>query len=94
MTVNYRIFEESYTSRILLDPVALAIDANQLTGPFKYIINTWRFESSGGGTKIDFFLNYEFGSRALGLLMGPIFRRFFNDFSDAFEKRTQSINKG
>jgi coenzyme Q-binding protein COQ10 len=92
MTVRYNVFEESYISRILLDPLALAIDVNQLTGPFKYIINTWRFEKAGEGTKIDFFLNYEFSSRALGLFMGPLFRRFFNDFAEAFEKRAQSLS--
>lgn len=91
MGVRYKIFEEYYTSRVMLDLEAMAVDASQIEGPFTYLINTWRFEKVGEGTKIHFYLNYELRSRSLSLFMGPLFQKLFRNFETAFEQRAQEL---
>jgi coenzyme Q-binding protein COQ10 len=71
----------------------LAIDVKYLDGPFRYLENRWRFEPDGkGGTKIHFFIEYEFRSRVLGALMGAMFDRAFRLFAGAFEKRADAVH--
>ncbi|OWU61398.1 ubiquinone-binding protein, partial [Staphylococcus aureus] len=40
---------------------------------------------------VEFFIDYEFKSRTLGLLMGTMFDLAFKKFSEAFEKRADQI---
>jgi coenzyme Q-binding protein COQ10 len=91
MGIHYKFFEEHYTSSVTLDREALAVDVRQLEGPFKFLVNTWRFEKTGEGTKIHFFLNYELRSRSLNMFMGPLFQKLFKNFELAFERRAQEL---
>jgi len=40
---------------------------------------------------VEFFIDYEFKSRTLGLLMGAMFDMAFKKFSEAFETRADQI---
>ena len=40
---------------------------------------------------VEFFINYEFKSFTLGMLMGAMFDRAFRKFSEAFEERADAI---
>lgn len=92
MTVGYKAIRETFTSQVVLKPADNRIDVKYIDGPFKYLVNTWRFETaSGGGTEIGFFINYEFKSRVLGALMGAMFDRAFRMFAEAFEKRADAF---
>src|SRR5262249_16880007 len=54
--------------------------------------NRWRFHPTGAQTCIvEFFIAYEFKSRALGLLMGATFDTAFRLFASAFERRADQI---
>ncbi|MEQ1944611.1 type II toxin-antitoxin system RatA family toxin [Mesorhizobium sp. VNQ89] len=92
MTVGYKAIRETFTSQVHLKPDELAIDVKYIDGPFRYLNNDWRFEPDGkGGSKVNFFIDYEFKSRVLGALMGAMFDRAFRMFTDAFEKRADVI---
>jgi coenzyme Q-binding protein COQ10 len=91
MTVRYRVFSETYTSRATLDRKALAVDVMQMEGPFKSLLNTWRFQDAGGKTKIDFYLHYEFRSHGLNLVMRGFFQKMFRNFEAAFEQRARRL---
>jgi coenzyme Q-binding protein COQ10 len=92
MTVAYRIFRETFTSRVRLDKPALSIFVEYLDGPFSSLENRWRFASTGENScEIEFFIEYEFRSRALGVLMGGVFEAAFKRFVVAFEKRADEI---
>ena len=92
MTVGYKAIRETFTTQVLLNKVERTIDVKYIDGPFKYLDNRWRFEPSGEGQSIVHFdIDYEFKSRILGALMGSMFDRAFRMFSDAFEKRADSI---
>ncbi len=92
MTVAYKIFRETFTSRVTLDPQAGRILVEYLDGPFKHLENTWTFVPvSDTACEIHFAIAYEFKSRTLGALMGAMFDRAFRKFADAFEERADLI---
>ncbi len=92
MTVAYKLFTESYTSKVVLKPAEHAILVDYLDGPFRRLHNRWTFAPAGeGASQIGFYLDYEFKSRAFQLLMGAAFDRAFRTFADAFEARADAI---
>jgi coenzyme Q-binding protein COQ10 len=92
MTAAYKMFRETFTSRVTLDRENHEILVEYLDGPFKHLENRWRFEPKGEGvSEIDFYLEYEFRSRALQMLMGAMFDSAFSRFADAFEKRADVV---
>ncbi|MDQ0509203.1 coenzyme Q-binding protein COQ10 [Angulomicrobium amanitiforme] len=92
MSVAYKVFRESFTSRVSLDRPRLAITVEYLDGPFSRLENRWTFRPvEGGGCEVEFFISYEFRSRTLGLLMGAMFDAAFRRFSDAFEARADQV---
>ena len=50
-------------------------------GRFDICKNNWKFEEAGDGCNVKFFIDYEFKSRILGMLMGAMFDRAFHMFS-------------
>jgi coenzyme Q-binding protein COQ10 len=92
MTVGYRMIRETFTSRVLLKPEQNEILVSYVDGPFRYLDNRWHFKDrEGGGSAVEFFIDYEFKSRTLGLMMGVMFDRAFHLFSDAFRKRADEV---
>ncbi|NIX77470.1 type II toxin-antitoxin system RatA family toxin [Microvirga terricola] len=91
MTVGYKAIRESFTSRVTLDNPRLRIQVEYIDGPFKYLENRWTFRETPTGSDVEFYINYEFKSFALGLLMGSVFDKAFHKFAEAFEKRADVI---
>ena len=95
MTVAYKLFRETFTSRVTLEPANGRILVEYLDGPFRHLENTWTFRSlSEDESEIGFFISYEFKSRALSALMSAMFDRAFRKFSDAFEERADIVYGG
>jgi len=92
MTVAYKLFKETFTSRVELKPAERKIQVEYLDGPFKHLENTWTFEQAKeGGSTVGFYISYEFRSRTLGSLMGVMFDKAFRKFSSAFEERADQV---
>ena len=92
MTVGYKAIRETFTTQVLLNPRETTIDVKYLDGPFRYLTNEWRFEPlPDGGSMVHFFIDYEFKSRILAALTGPMFDRGFRMFADAFQKRADAL---
>lgn len=92
MSVAYKMFRESFTSRVTLDRPRLAITVEYLDGPFSRLENRWSFNPEAErACEVEFFISYEFRSRTLGLLMGAMFDAAFRRFADAFEARADEV---
>ncbi|WP_243368589.1 type II toxin-antitoxin system RatA family toxin [Microvirga solisilvae] len=91
MSVGYKAIKESFTTRVTLDEPRLRIQVEYVDGPFKYLENRWTFRDAPGGCEVEFYINYEFKSFALGLLMGTMFDKAFRKFTDAFEQRANTV---
>jgi len=91
MTIGFRVFRESFTSRITLDRPR-QIDVKYVYGPFKYLTNCWIFEPQpDGGCIVDFHVDFEFRSRMLEKLIGTVFTEAVHHMVAAFEKRAYKV---
>jgi coenzyme Q-binding protein COQ10 len=92
MTIAYKLIRETFTSRVTLDRDKLTILVEYLEGPFRRMNNRWTFRPADDSScDVEFFLVYEFRSRALGLLMGSVFDAAFRRFATAFERRADQV---
>jgi coenzyme Q-binding protein COQ10 len=92
MTIAYKIFRETFTSRVTLDREAGKILVEYLDGPFSHLENRWTFRlREGGGCEVEFFIDWELKSRSLSLLVGSVFDRVFRRYAEAFEQRADRV---
>src|SRR5271155_1888047 len=92
MTVAYKLLRETFASRVTLDRPNLQIVVEYLEGPFRRLNNRWSFRSVENRVcDVDFFIAYEFRSRAFGVLMGAVFDAAFRRFATAFERRADRV---
>jgi coenzyme Q-binding protein COQ10 len=92
MTAAYKVFRETFVSKVTLDRPKLEILVEYLDGPFQSLENWWTFKPEGErACEVEFFIDYEFRSRTLGLLMGSVFEAAFRRFAEAFERRADKI---
>lgn len=92
MTIAYKIFRETFTSRVTLDRDAKKILVEYLDGPFSHLENRWTFKPrEGGGSDVEFFIEWELRSRTLSALVGSVFDRVFRKYAEAFEQRADRV---
>ena len=91
MSVGYKTIRESFRTRVTLTPADPAILVEYLDGPFKRLENRWRFLPTATGSDVHFFIDYEFRSVMLSVLMGALFEKAFRRFSEAFEDRARTV---
>jgi coenzyme Q-binding protein COQ10 len=93
MTVGYKLIRETFTSRVTLDRPRLEVRVEYIDGPFSRLENLWTFKdvAEGEGSRVGFFIDYEFKSRTLGALMGSVFDAAFRKFAGAFERRADVV---
>jgi coenzyme Q-binding protein COQ10 len=92
MTVAYKMIRQSYTSRATLDNPNLKILVEYLDGPFQRLQNRWSFHPAGeGACEVEFFIDYEFRSRTLAMLVGALFDTVFRRMASAFEARADRV---
>ena len=63
-------------------------------GPFSVLDGHWKFEPLGAepnACKVEFELRYAFSSRALEVVISPVFDRIANTFVDSFVKRAAQV---
>ena len=92
MTVSFKLVRETFRSRVTLERPKLQILVEYLQGPFSHMQNRWTFRPTGEkACDVEFFIDYEFKSRTLGLLMGGMFDLAFRRFAAAFEARADQV---
>ena len=94
MEVGYRAIRERFTSRVTLAPAALQIASTYVDGPFQRMDNRWTFvdvAGQPGHSDVIFFIDYEFKSMLLQMLMGSMFDAAFRKFTGAFEARAKQV---
>lgn len=92
MIVAYKVFREKFRSRVFLDPDARSIDAHYTDGPFERLQTRWRFEErENGGTRIHFYIDFEFRNFLLQATARGVFEKAFTRMTDAFIKRAHAL---
>lgn len=94
MEVGYGAIRERFTSQVTLEPDTLRIQSSYVDGPFRHMDNRWQFidvAEQPGSCDVVFYIDYEFKSMLLKVLMGNMFDVAFRRFTDAFEKRAKTV---
>lgn len=93
LVVAYKVFREQFTSRVTLDPKARKVDVEYVQGPFKHLVNKWEFEPlPDGGSRIHFFIDFEFRSATLQVLISSFFTKAFTRMMQAFIDRADALH--
>ncbi len=92
LEINYHGVRQSFTTEnAKREPESMQI--RLIEGPFQTLEGCWRFSSLGAtGCKVELSLRYEFASRLLDKVVGPVFGHIAGNLVEAFVKRAQSIH--
>ena len=91
LAINYHGVRQSFTTEnVNTRPSRMTM--RLVDGPFKSLDGTWTFKAlRDDACKVDFDLKYEFSSRLLEQIIGPVFSVIANSFVDSFCKRAGVI---
>ena len=89
--IDFRGIKQRFSTENRADPPQL-IEMTLVDGPFRQLDGSWRFKPLGeDACKIEFRLHYEFSSKLLEKIVGPVFHYIASTFVEAFVKRAQQI---
>jgi ribosome-associated toxin RatA of RatAB toxin-antitoxin module len=92
--INYHGAKQSFTTENTKTPPQ-SMTIRLVEGPFRILDGEWRFVAlSDDACKIEFRLRYEFSSRILEALVGPVFTYIANTLVDAFVHRADQVYGG
>jgi ribosome-associated toxin RatA of RatAB toxin-antitoxin module len=89
--INYHGAKQSFTTENAKEPPRMMI-VRLVEGPFRMLDGKWHFSAlAEHACKVEFRLHYEFSSRLLEMLVGPVFSYIANTMVDAFVKRADEL---
>jgi len=92
LVISFKVLRERFGSRVTLRPAEHVIDVAYLDGPFRYLDNHWRFKPVGETTcEVDFFVDFEFRSKTLQLIIGVVFHEAMRRIVRAFGERAEQL---
>lgn len=95
LIISFSHLTERYTSRVT--PIAPAgsqegrIEVALVSGPFHHLNNHWRFVPHGDGCEIHLDLDFQFKSKLLDRMLGPMFGRACDKMVGAFTTRAEAL---
>jgi ribosome-associated toxin RatA of RatAB toxin-antitoxin module len=89
--INYHGLRQSFTTEnVNVRPSLMTMKL--IEGPFKHLDGSWKFiPLREDACKIEFDLHYEFSSKLLEQIIGPVFNKIANSFVDSFCKRAEVV---
>lgn len=91
LSINYHGIKQQFTTKNTNQPPHL-MQMKLVDGPFRQLSGCWKFtELRADACKIEFDLNYEFSSKLLEHLIGPVFGKIANSFVDSFCARAEVL---
>lgn len=89
--IHYHGVRHAFTTSNENTPFS-AIKMTLVDGPFKCLDGLWTFKAlRDDACKVDLDLHYEFSSRVLEALIGPVFGMIANSMVDSFCKRAEAV---
>jgi len=68
------------------------IEMKLVEGPFRHLEGFWKFEAlREDACKISLDLDFDFSSKMVGMVVGPVFNQVANTLVDAFCKRAENL---
>jgi coenzyme Q-binding protein COQ10 len=90
MTFAFKAIRETFYT---IDRVEVnrRITITMTSGPFRHLESEWQFTPIEGGTKVDFFIDFNFKSKLIDLTIGPVFGEASRRMVEAFKQRAQTV---
>lgn len=90
--ISHSGIHKTFTTRNRLQKNKM-IEMRLVDGPFKQLEGFWQFKNLGNqGCKVSLDLEYEFSSKLLEMVVGPVFNQIANSLVDAFCKRADQLH--
>ena len=91
LIIGFKIYKETYSSRIYLDNVNNKILVEYKDGPFEHLENSWVFNKNNNGCKVEFMVDFKFKSIFLQTIMETLFSEAVRRMVKAFENRANQL---
>ena len=91
LIISFKVFRESFGSRVTLHEDERVIETEYIDGPFRYMESTWRFTDVEGGCEVSFDVDFEFKSRLLQGAANMFFQDAMERVVRAFERRAREL---
>ncbi|WP_299843409.1 type II toxin-antitoxin system RatA family toxin [uncultured Jannaschia sp.] len=91
LVISFRVFRESFGSKVTLWPEEKRIETAYLEGPFEHMNSEWRFESTETGCRVHFWVDFAFRNKLIGRVVGSVFNQAMHRIVAAFEKRARDL---
>jgi ribosome-associated toxin RatA of RatAB toxin-antitoxin module len=91
IAINYHGVKHSFTTENV-NQIPTLIRVTLVEGPFRHLDGTWTFKPlRADACKVQLDLHYEFSSKLLEKVIGPVFNVIANNMVEAFCKRAEEI---
>jgi coenzyme Q-binding protein COQ10 len=92
LVVGFKMFRETFLSRVTMWEDDRRIDTAYIEGPFKHMNSTWVFrDREEGGCEVSFDVDFEFRNRLLQGAAGLFFHEAMQRIVRAFEARAEAL---
>lgn len=95
LLINFKGFFEKYRSDVKHgkhSDETYFVDVTAIQGPFKKLVNQWRFRDlEDGNCQVEFFIEFEFNSLLLSKMLGAFFSKAVEKMMSAFETRAEEM---
>jgi coenzyme Q-binding protein COQ10 len=93
LVIQFKGFSERYQSKIVpkIQGEKYIIEVDAISGPFKYLKNTWQISKDDKGSIVEFFIEFKLKSILLDKLMGLFFYSAVEKMTIAFSNRARTI---
>lgn len=91
LIVSFKVFRESFGSKVTLWPSEYRIETEYLDGPFEHMQSEWRFERVGTGCRVHFWVDFAMRNKVIGRVVQTVFDQTMQRIVGAFEKRAKAL---
>lgn len=91
LVISFKVFRETFGSRVRLWPALKKIETSYLDGPFKHLESTWLFKDLEDGCEVSFEVDFEFKNRLLQGAAGMFFNEAMQRVVRSFEARAREL---
>ena len=91
LVISFKVFRETFGSRVLLWQEPMRIETSYIDGPFRHMESRWDFKDVEGGCEVTFFVDFEFRNPLLQGAAGMFFNEAMQRVVRAFERRAGEL---
>ena len=89
--VGFSFLRERFSTRVRRDGPRQLITVSLIAGPFKHLVNHWKFIDHPTGSKVDFDIDFEFKSKLLSATLTSNFDHAVERLMECFSDRARAL---